>query len=437
MKQGFAFYPLSEPDKPGWVRVSADGESIDTLHLLNPMEHSTIYPYKINGCQKTVLGSVSYRQLYMNAGLLYAAPIYTVLDDPFDDACLFNLPIIPLSENFVLSACHRHEIRSYIYKSTFDLKSMSTSMLIMLGMVDVHEKIMANITRQLVDFVRYGSPGMLALLEHIGISDEILVTRTTAAEYFRLLRKYPHLEVPDVLFMVDPLDIPAHPDVPIDLSTRKCHVSHCELIDYLIFRCRQTYAMIRTRRFIYTRMGKMPNRIIDLIEERALPAPRSGAGRAGRSRGGVGKKKKTSTSTSTSASTVPDIEDIAEVTSMFPPCVSRLAGHDFPKNQERVLMVKIMRRGNVPLETVDAYFSHLFDAYPDSSFKSLEDRFNFEYVYNMNYKSPSCDKMECPLNKDKGKCHALFAEKHPNKVRASDGSYFFGPSSWFYWATRE
>lgn len=119
------------------------------------------------------------------------------------------------------------------------------------------------------------------------------------------------------------------------------------------------------------------------------------------------------------------------------PCMQKALSDKFPKDQERQYVVRVFSNAKVPIEYVKEKLEKLNDLYPHKSGPiPLKSRWDYESHYNSNYASPSCEKMDCPLNPGatidvkKSTCYNMYRMKfgkdpHPLSFR--------GPVKWFEW----
>jgi len=125
-----------------------------------------------------------------------------------------------------------------------------------------------------------------------------------------------------------------------------------------------------------------------------------------------------------------DIEDLA-------PCISKMIKtNKFPKDQDRMNLVRTLRKIEAPLSFVEEIMEKLNNSDP-TPYSSAKQRWDYVQHYNVGYKAPWCESMGnacamCPgtIDKRKMECHQKFKEKFPEKYKDSQARFFRGPFSW-------
>ncbi len=112
-----------------------------------------------------------------------------------------------------------------------------------------------------------------------------------------------------------------------------------------------------------------------------------------------------------------DIED-------FPPCLqSIIAAKAFPKDQDRTVLVRTLKKAGKPL----SFVRDIFEAKQENA----KLRWDYEAQYNYDYAPPRCEAVNCPLKHDKQACRTLYLSKYGD-VKDKD-KLLYGPITWFDW----
>ena len=125
--------------------------------------------------------------------------------------------------------------------------------------------------------------------------------------------------------------------------------------------------------------------------------------------------------------------DMEDLYTMLPPCMTALLNKgSFPVDNERTVLMGVLKYNRVPLDVID----RLMDKMNDSGQDTLK-RWNHHAYYNTKYNPTSCVKVHerklCTFKGDKSKCLALFNKSFPEAASPYNEGVFFTPASWIHW----
>lgn len=124
----------------------------------------------------------------------------------------------------------------------------------------------------------------------------------------------------------------------------------------------------------------------------------------------------------------------------YPECVKQIIfGKQFPLDEDRQHLVRILTYGGVSLEYIGEKLDALNAKYPHKNGAiSAKRRWDYESHHKAGYHPPRCEKMKCPLNPGKeidikkSTCLKMYMSKFPNE-KIPHPKTFYGPHSWFEW----
>lgn len=390
-----------------------DGSLFDQLWLYRPISGR---PNHI-----TILGQESYRQLILSGGYIGQPPVPTheYISTEIPANLLFSFP---WQTSKFRSASFETMRDTIMTQSPLQWSDQVCHALGLMG-------VQMDYTQKLTMLLEYGPRGMHELLEFN--QQPLRITNATSGDISRFIHKYSKHVVSRMWYEVDPLDVPGFEDLPIytNGSEITVHISFLELMDWIQWKLHQHYCIAQTA--IYTR-GWPDDRVEELVM------------RAQKAINDI--MASTRSAKAADADTI-DIEDLGRIREIMPPCVHKmLEKRQFPVDGDRTMLVPIMKRGNLSLETVRRFLESL-----NTDDISLKRRFDYVNYYKYD-KKVSCQDMaqycpfaatETPTAPRTLQCHEHFIASNPdvpvNKEEDSIafcGKYTGGPHNLVVWKLR-
>lgn len=380
---------------------------------INPIEHPVLFLYKISEqtFQKMVYGKISYSNLLKCGGYLSVLPRITPDTEIETDMPANYLFKIPWSLTF--TSDKKADLSNIKITADYDYDTTMVLQLFGRDQSGIFRWILENV-------LRFGTPGMLQLMEHNGY--KLTVCDATKDDYLYFTRKHPNKAVPGKgeWFSLHPLDIPGNTTLKI-YPDGTVHVTYMELFDWILFQCKR--GMLDAHTLYYKQDPSVWSSKLAELEVSMFPPATSKRSRQARP--------------------VYDIEDIDQLIGQMAPCVSNIirGGRRYPKNEGRKKLIPILAAGGIPLETTEKLLNKLHSV--DSNGKNSDgiSRFPPKYYYEKSEKdviNPSgCSKMcTCPFKKDEIpqlRCSKEFEQRFPDV----EMGLYITPVNWFHWINKK